>query len=113
MSRETPTVPPLPYETELAGGPPRAKEGGKRLIAWSTAPVGSLIRVATREPALALTFDDGPDPEETPRVLEILERHGARGTFFMVGRRVRRPPEVAARAAAAGHALANHFWDHP
>jgi peptidoglycan/xylan/chitin deacetylase (PgdA/CDA1 family) len=113
MSRETPTVPPLPYETELAGGLPRAKEGVKRLIAWSTAPVGSLVRVATREPVLALTFDDGPDPEETPRVLELLERHGARGTFFMVGKRVRRHPEIAARAAAAGHALANHSWDHP
>lgn len=112
MNRET-AAPPLPYETELASGLPRAKEGVKRLVAWSSAPVGSLIRVATREPAIALTFDDGPDPEETPAVLELLERHGARGTFFMVGRSVRRHPEIVARAAAAGHAVANHSWDHP
>jgi peptidoglycan/xylan/chitin deacetylase (PgdA/CDA1 family) len=103
----------LPYETELAAGAPRAKEAVKRLISWSSVPVGSLIRVATREPAIALTFDDGPHPVETPRVLELLERHGARGTFFMVGKSARRHPEIVARAAAGGHAVANHSWDHP
>jgi peptidoglycan/xylan/chitin deacetylase (PgdA/CDA1 family) len=106
-------MPRLPYEIEIAAGAPRAREAVKRLIGWSSVPVGSLIRVATAEPAIALTFDDGPDQEETPRVLEILERHGARGTFFMVGKSVERHPEVAARAAAGGHALANHSWDHP
>jgi peptidoglycan-N-acetylglucosamine deacetylase len=117
MKTQDPQAPqppvPLPYEGELASGLPRAKEAVKRLISWSTLPVGSLIRVATREPAIALTFDDGPDPVETPRVLELLERHGARGTFFMVGKRVRRHPEIVARAVAAGHAVANHSWDHP
>ncbi len=103
----------LPYEAQLASGLPRAKERVKRLISWSALPLGSVIRVATREPAIALTFDDGPDPEETPRMLELLERHGARGTFFMVGKRARRHPEIVARAAAAGHAVANHSWDHP
>jgi peptidoglycan/xylan/chitin deacetylase (PgdA/CDA1 family) len=103
----------LPYEIELAAGAPRAKEGLKRLIALSSTPMGSLIRVATAEAALALTFDDGPHPEDTPRVLEVLERHGARGTFFTVGKSARRHPEVVARAVAAGHAVANHSWDHP
>jgi peptidoglycan/xylan/chitin deacetylase (PgdA/CDA1 family) len=103
----------LPYEIELAAGAPRAKEAIKRLIAGSSTPVGSLIRVATAEPAIALTFDDGPHPEETPRVLEVLERHGARGTFFMVGKSARRHPGIVARAVAAGHAVANHSWDHP
>src|SRR4051794_22611330 len=104
---------PLPYEAELASGAPRAKEAVKGLISWSTLPLGSLIRVATREPAIALTFDDGPDPRETPRVLDVLERHGARGTFFQVGKSVERHPDIVARTAAAGHALANHSWDHP
>src|SRR5436305_12976631 len=103
----------LPYEAELASGAPRAKEAVKGLISWSTLPLGSLIRVATREPAIALTFDDGPDPQETPRVLDILERHGARGTLFQVGKSVERHPEIADRAAAAGHALANPAWAHP
>ena len=112
MSREKPTS-QLPHEAQLAAGLPRAKEVVKRLIAWSAAPLGTVIRVATREPAIALTFDDGPDPDETPRVLELLERHGARGTFFMVGRNAELHPGVVARAASAGHAVANHSWDHP
>jgi peptidoglycan/xylan/chitin deacetylase (PgdA/CDA1 family) len=66
----------------------------------------------TREPVVALTFDDGPDPRWTPRVLEVLEAHGARATFFMLGTAAGRHPELVARAAAAGHAIANHSWDH-
>jgi len=111
--RRDPAAPLLPYEAELAAGLPRAKERVKRLIAWSSLPLGSVIRVDTREPAIALTFDDGPHPVETPRVLELLERHGARGTFFMVGKSARRHPEIVARAVAGGHAVANHSWDHP
>src|SRR3954471_23613007 len=113
MTQDDSAAPLLPYEAELASGAPRAKEAVKGLISWSTLPLGSLIRVATREPAIALTFDDGPDRQETPRVLDVLERHGARGTFFQVGKSVERYPEIVARAAAAGHALANHSWDHP
>jgi peptidoglycan/xylan/chitin deacetylase (PgdA/CDA1 family) len=110
---EPSAVPPLPYETALASGMPRIKEGIKGLISRATLPVGSLVRVDTEEPAIALTFDDGPDPRETPRVLDILERHGARGTFFLVGKRAELHPEIVARAVAAGHAVANHSWDHP
>jgi peptidoglycan/xylan/chitin deacetylase (PgdA/CDA1 family) len=106
-------MPQLPYEAELATGLPRLKEPVKRLIGAATRPVGSLVRVATREPAIALTFDDGPHPDDTPRVLAALERHGARGTFFLVGKSVRRYPEVVARIVAGGHAVANHSWDHP
>ncbi len=107
-----PPNPLLPYEAQLAGGAPRVKEAVKGLISWSALALGSIIRVATREPAIALTFDDGPHPEETPAVLEILERHGARGTFFMVGKNAHRHPEVVAWAASNGHAVANHSWDH-
>lgn len=103
----------LPYEASLQAPLPQAKELVKTAISLGTWPVGSLVRVATREPAIALTFDDGPDPEETPRVLEVLERHGARGTFFLVGKRVAQHPEVVARTVAGGHAVANHSWDHP
>src|SRR3954467_9996653 len=113
MTQDDSAAPLLPYEAELASGAPRAKEAVKGLISWSTLPLGRLIRVATREPAIAPTCDDGPDPQETPRVLDVLERHGARGTFFQVGKSVERYPEIVARTAAAGHALANHSWDPP
>lgn len=63
-------------------------------------------------PLVALTFDDGPDPEATPRVLEVLARHGARATFFVIGERAARHPEVLARLRAAGHQIENHSLRH-
>src|SRR5919202_4762847 len=54
---------------------------------------GIITRVATAEPVAALTFDDGPHPVFTPRLLDILERHQARATFFMVGQNAYRHPE--------------------
>jgi peptidoglycan/xylan/chitin deacetylase (PgdA/CDA1 family) len=63
-------------------------------------------------PRIALTFDDGPDPEVTPRVLDALARHGARATFFTVGRSIEAHPQLARRVVAEGHELANHSWRH-
>ena len=62
--------------------------------------------------AVALSFDDGPDPECTPRVLDILEREAVRGTFFLIGRRAEKAPTVVRRIAEAGHDLGNHTWSH-
>lgn len=62
--------------------------------------------------AVALTFDDGPDPETTPRVLDLLAEHGVRGAFFLIGRRAERAPAVARRIAVEGHDLGNHTWSH-
>lgn len=103
----------LPYESSLrAGTVPRVKELVKGALSASALPLGTIIRVATREPAIALTFDDGPHPEDTPPLLELLERHGAKGTFFMVGKSARRWPDLVKRVAEAGHAIGNHTWDH-
>lgn len=96
----------------LAKGSP-ARQWAKRRVADTARVLGTLTHVETREPAVALTFDDGPDPEFTPLVLDLLAAHGARATFFMVGRAARRYPKIAARAVAEGHAVANHGWDHP
>lgn len=92
---------------------PRLRALARRLIELSAGATGITTRVATRHAVAALTFDDGPDPEWTPRLLDVLERHGARGTFFMVGKSAARWPELVARVASAGHAIANHTWDHP
>lgn len=61
---------------------------------------------------LALTFDDGPNPSLTPRLLDILKEHGVKATFFVVGRQVAANPEIVERLAAEGHEIGNHSWDH-
>ena len=62
---------------------------------------------------LALTYDDGPNGPHTLRLLEVLERHGAKATFFMIGRYLRQRPEIAQAVARAGHAVGNHTFTHP
>jgi len=74
--------------------------------------VGSIWRGSTRRRAVTLTFDDGPDPEWTPRVLDLLEREGVRGAFFLIGRRAEKASAIARRIARAGHDLGNHTWSH-
>jgi peptidoglycan/xylan/chitin deacetylase (PgdA/CDA1 family) len=69
-----------------------------------------IYRVRTERPLVALSFDDGPDPEFTPQVLEILERHKATATFFLIGERALRHPEVVRRIRAAGHEIGNHYF---
>ena len=62
--------------------------------------------------AVALTFDDGPHPEYTARIAEILSNEGARATFFCVGQRVERHPGLATALHRAGHGLENHTFSH-
>lgn len=73
---------------------------------------GTVVRVQTSEPALALTFDDGPDPVGTPELLKILRKHGAKATFFMVGASAVRHRDVVEEVSRAGHVIGNHTWDH-
>jgi peptidoglycan/xylan/chitin deacetylase (PgdA/CDA1 family) len=69
-------------------------------------------RVLAGADGVALTFDDGPHPEGTPAVLEILAAAGARAAFFLVGEQVHRRPALAARIAADGHLIALHGYRH-
>jgi peptidoglycan-N-acetylglucosamine deacetylase len=75
--------------------------------------IGSITHVNTRKPLVALTFDDGPHPEYTPRILETLGEHGAKATFFMVGEAAHAQPDLLRRVKTMGHVIANHSWDHP
>ncbi|HEU5160487.1 MAG TPA: bifunctional polysaccharide deacetylase/glycosyltransferase family 2 protein [Streptosporangiaceae bacterium] len=61
---------------------------------------------------VALTFDDGPDPRWTPRVLDVLRRHHARATFFMIGSRVAERPDIARRVLREGHEIGSHTYTH-
>lgn len=76
---------------------------GTRQVIWS---------VDTTERAVALTFDDGPDPELTPTVLELLARHDIRSTFCCMGWNVEKHPQLFDRVVAADHEIGNHGWSH-
>jgi peptidoglycan-N-acetylglucosamine deacetylase len=62
--------------------------------------------------AVALTFDDGPDPRTTPWLLDLLDRHHARAAFFVTGSKARRHPQLIREILARGHAIGNHSYDH-
>jgi peptidoglycan/xylan/chitin deacetylase (PgdA/CDA1 family) len=65
------------------------------------------------EKVVAFTFDDGPWPNTTEQVLEILKQNNVKATFFWVGTQIQRSPDLAKKVAAAGHAIGNHTWRHP
>ena len=74
--------------------------------------IGTITHVDTQKKVIALTFDDGPHPAFTPKLLDILKGHGSKATFFMVGRVAQDHPELVRRVADDGHVIANHSWDH-
>lgn len=80
-----------------------APYSGSHRVIWS---------VETDRPVAALTFDDGPDPEFTPHVLDILDRAGVRATFFMMGWNADAHRSLARDVVAAGHEVGNHTWSH-
>lgn len=60
-----------------------------------------------------LSFDDGPHPEHTPRLLDLLAEWGVKASFFVIGHELERWPAIAQRIASEGHSLGNHSWSHP
>ena len=91
-----------------------------QLVSW-TEPVAAFAvletltpnlvwRVRTDRPLVGLSFDDGPDPTHTPEVLAILEEYDSTATFFLIGERAQRHPELVQRIKAAGHEVGNHYF---
>jgi len=73
---------------------------------------GSVTHVITTRKIAALTFDDGPHPEYTPKLLDILHRNNAKATFFIIEKNAERYPNLIKQIADGGHAICNHSWDH-
>ncbi|MEO8005215.1 MAG: polysaccharide deacetylase family protein [Betaproteobacteria bacterium] len=88
----------------LLGMWPRTRLMGSNMV--------RLTRAATERREVALTFDDGPDPDITPQVLDILEAHGAHASFFVVGERAAAHPELIREIARRGHSVENHSLRH-
>jgi peptidoglycan/xylan/chitin deacetylase (PgdA/CDA1 family) len=81
---------------------------------WPGSRIFGDTLIAPRVPGeVALTFDDGPNPAYTPRLLDILAVHDVRATFFLLGSHAQSEPGLVRRIAAAGHLIGNHSWSHP
>lgn len=99
----------------IAAGAVAAASG---VFAWGAFAPGSQLfgRTICRtgdSAAMALTFDDGPNPTVTPALLDLLDRHGVKATFFLIGKYVRAVPELAREISTRGHVLGNHTQTHP
>jgi len=91
----------------LAGGAAYAS-------AWPSSQIFGRTLIAGNDPSeIALTFDDGPNPAATPALLEVLDRHAVRATFFAMGSYARQQPDLVRQVVAAGHLLGNHTMSHP
>lgn len=73
----------------------------------------SFSRVSVDEPYVAITFDDGPHPRNTPRLLDMLRERNIKATFYVIGRNVGMHPEITRRIVAEGHEIGNHTFTHP
>jgi peptidoglycan/xylan/chitin deacetylase (PgdA/CDA1 family) len=90
-----------PHSTRSPQSPPSPRFAG---------PADSQMR--TRGNAVALTFDDGPDPVQTPKILDLLARYHVTATFCLIGVNVQAHPKLVRRIVAEGHTLCNHTWRH-
>lgn len=77
-------------------------------LAWAMPRI--VWRIETKEPLVALSFDDGPSPEHTPQVLEILAKHRAHATFFLIGDRAVAHPDLIGRLRSEGHEVGSHYF---
>ncbi len=93
---------PQPPPTPKPPAPPTQPDAVMRGLFYSDKFVGRA----------ALTFDDGPHPVNTPKVLDILKQYNVKGTFFVTGVNAQKYPDLIKRIVKEGHSLGNHSWDH-
>ncbi len=102
-AKETPKKTPRPVVKQAdVSGFPTYQGKGKKI---SSVPVSGKY--------VALTFDDGPHPSYTPKILDILKKYNAKATFFVLGSRVKSHPSIVARTVAEGSEVGVHTWNHP
>lgn len=107
-----------PNASPLATTPARdapviLSSAAQAIPSWARATVFHRVKTSTQDKCIALTFDDGPWPGSTKKILQVLEEHHAKATFFMIGGQIREYPAIARAVRDAGHAIGNHSWNHP
>ena len=101
---------PYPLAAGREPAPPEVRDAGPVLRIDAT---GQLTSRGMPPGTIALTFDDGPDPEWTPRILDVLARHQAHATFFLTGSKINERPDLVRRILAEGHEIGAHTFTHP
>lgn len=87
-------------------------------MVWASADIGSnvylkaLCKSDAEKKVIALTFDDGPDEQMTPQVLDVLKRHNIKAAFFLIGEKVEKFPHIVKRIVDEGHIIGNHTYSH-
>jgi peptidoglycan-N-acetylglucosamine deacetylase len=79
----------------------------------SSAKPATYAQARVDQPYIAMTFDDGPSAENTPRLLEMLKQRNIKATFFLIGQNASSNPDLVRRILAEGHEIGNHSWTHP
>lgn len=111
-------VRPQPTATDVATTTPLATPSPRPTVMAAPRPRPTVrvlplaLRVKGRPGRVALTFDDGPHPVFTRRILDTLDRFGAKATFFVLGRQAKRYPGIVREIARRGHVVAGHTWNH-
>jgi peptidoglycan/xylan/chitin deacetylase (PgdA/CDA1 family) len=99
-----------PAKPAKPSGPAKPKAVTTVSVRQGNGPGGS--RTTTGSKAVALTFDDGPDPAETPKILQLLAQQHVHATFCLVGTNVEKFPALVRQIVAGGHTVCNHTWNH-
>lgn len=107
QARQAPKSSAFRLQPLTGDGPPRA---APRRLKVRTEP---FLRISGRGRHMMLTFDDGPNPEYTPHILDTLAKYDVRAMFFLCGECVVQNKELVARMAEEGHVVGNHTWTHP
>jgi len=101
------------YRTPTVSAPALRNPNVNLPSTGSVASSVSYSRVRTNLPYIAMTFDDGPHPQNTPRLLDMLRERNIKATFYVTGRSVNLYPQITRRIVAEGHEIGNHTWTHP
>lgn len=112
VSTATPTLTHAPSNTQTSKQARYKTSSSKYSYSGPRVPGLKVSHVNVPGNYVALTFDDGPSPSLTPRVLDILKQYDAKATFFVVGRSVEKNKDILARAVAEGHEIGSHTWSH-